>query len=42
MYILNPSIPTILDKAKRNDKETKKRWDKYTKKMKQNRSKLTR
>ena len=33
MYILNPSIPTILDKAKRNDKETKKRRDKYTKKI---------
>jgi hypothetical protein len=33
MYILNPCIPTILDKAKRNDKETKKRWDKYTKKI---------
>ena len=33
MYILNPSIPTILDEAKRNDKETKKRWDKYTKKI---------
>jgi hypothetical protein len=32
MYILNPSIPTILDEAKRNDKEIKKRWDKYTKK----------
>jgi hypothetical protein len=31
MYILNPSIPTILDEAKRNDKEAKKRWDKYTK-----------
>ncbi len=31
MYILNPSIPTILDEVKRNDKETKKRWDKYTK-----------
>ncbi len=42
MYILNPSLPTILDEAKRNDKDTKKRWDKYTKKMEQNRSKLTR
>jgi hypothetical protein len=33
MYILNPSIPTILDEAKKNDRETKKRWERYTKKI---------